>query len=360
MGIYIRKSVKAGPFRFNLSKSGLGVSAGVPGFRVGTGPRGNYVHMGRNGVYYRASLGGRSRPRSNLGQAVQRPHVPRFQPSDVVMEDVTGATAMTLEPTGRGDLVEQLNAASSRLTWWWPTAIAGGLIGLLSMPWGFIVWLAVIPLCTWLYLNDQARRTVVLFYEVHDSAHQWFDTLVSQWGWFTESQKLWRITESGDVVGVHQFKRNSGASTLINSIGAVASTSGPKQLKSNIAIPSILAGKSGLYFLPDRLLVRDGRRFSDIDYRDIRAFHDRTRFIERSTPPGDAVLVDTTWQYVNVNGGPDRRFNNNRQLPVMLYGRLILTSTQGLQWIVQASRADAAQPVAEVISSPPPAGVTLS
>ena len=36
-----------GPFRFNLSKSGLGVSAGVPGFRVGTGPRGNYVHMGR-------------------------------------------------------------------------------------------------------------------------------------------------------------------------------------------------------------------------------------------------------------------------------------------------------------------------
>ena len=51
MGFYIRKSIKAGPFRFNLSKSGLGVSAGIPGFRVGTGPRGNYVHMGRNGIY---------------------------------------------------------------------------------------------------------------------------------------------------------------------------------------------------------------------------------------------------------------------------------------------------------------------
>jgi hypothetical protein len=49
MGFYIRKSVKAGPFRFNLSKSGLGVSAGIPGFRVGTGPRGNYVQMGPAG-----------------------------------------------------------------------------------------------------------------------------------------------------------------------------------------------------------------------------------------------------------------------------------------------------------------------
>jgi hypothetical protein len=61
VGFYIRKSVKAGPFRFNLSKSGISASAGVPGFRIGTGPRGNYVHMGRNGICYRASLHGQPR-----------------------------------------------------------------------------------------------------------------------------------------------------------------------------------------------------------------------------------------------------------------------------------------------------------
>lgn len=58
MGFYIRKSISAGPFRFNLSNSGLGMSVGVKGFRVGTGPRGNYVHIGRGGLYYRASIGG--------------------------------------------------------------------------------------------------------------------------------------------------------------------------------------------------------------------------------------------------------------------------------------------------------------
>lgn len=43
MGFYFRKSVRLGPLRFNLSKSGIGTSVGVKGFRLGAGPRGNYV-----------------------------------------------------------------------------------------------------------------------------------------------------------------------------------------------------------------------------------------------------------------------------------------------------------------------------
>jgi hypothetical protein len=35
MGFYIRKAISVGPFRFNLSKSGIGVSAGIKGLRPG-------------------------------------------------------------------------------------------------------------------------------------------------------------------------------------------------------------------------------------------------------------------------------------------------------------------------------------
>src|SRR4051812_30396921 len=56
MSFYLRKSIRVGPIRFNLSKSGIGISAGITGFRIGTGPRGNYVHMGRGGLYYRKTL----------------------------------------------------------------------------------------------------------------------------------------------------------------------------------------------------------------------------------------------------------------------------------------------------------------
>ena len=56
MGWYLRKSLKLGPLRFNLSKSGVGTSIGVKGFRVGSGPKGPYLHAGRGGLYYRTSL----------------------------------------------------------------------------------------------------------------------------------------------------------------------------------------------------------------------------------------------------------------------------------------------------------------
>ena len=59
MGWYLKKSFAFGPLRINLSKSGIGMSAGVKGLRVSTGPKGRQLHAGRGGLYYRASLGSR-------------------------------------------------------------------------------------------------------------------------------------------------------------------------------------------------------------------------------------------------------------------------------------------------------------
>lgn len=55
-----RRSLRiAGPLRLNFSKSGLGLSLGVPGLHVGRGPRGAYLRAGLpgTGIYYRKSLG---------------------------------------------------------------------------------------------------------------------------------------------------------------------------------------------------------------------------------------------------------------------------------------------------------------
>ena len=92
MPFYLRKSLKAGPLRFNFSKSGIGVSAGVKGLRVGSGPRGNYIHAGRHGIYYRSSLLSRpsteDRPESVDGsspdqelRAIESSHVLAFTDS---------------------------------------------------------------------------------------------------------------------------------------------------------------------------------------------------------------------------------------------------------------------------------------
>lgn len=73
MGFYIRKSVSVGPFRFNHSKSGVGVSAGIAGLRLGSGPRGNYVHRGSGD-----SITGRHCQQACLQHTQAAPSLPRW------------------------------------------------------------------------------------------------------------------------------------------------------------------------------------------------------------------------------------------------------------------------------------------
>lgn len=58
MGMSFRKSMKIGGMRVNLSKSGLGVSTGIKGLRVGVNAKGkSYVSAGTHGMYYRKTIG---------------------------------------------------------------------------------------------------------------------------------------------------------------------------------------------------------------------------------------------------------------------------------------------------------------
>jgi hypothetical protein len=352
MGFYVRKSIKAGPFRYNLSKSGVGVSVGVPGFRVGTGPRGNYIRAGKGGVYYRATLGGSRRPSSSPGVAHTPPPVIG---GSVPMEDVTGVSAGELVPTGGDDLVAQLNEAGSRVPLGWPTLLAV-LIGAAAIRGvGAIVVLVLgLPLSLWLYQRDGARRSVVAFYDVEDDHARWFTTLVDTFESLAEMSAAWRVNASGRVQSTYQYKVNSGASEIIKRVDAKRTVKGPHLLATNIAVPTIESGRQALHFLPDRLLIRDGKRFSDVNYGTLAADYNAQRFIESGRVPRDGQQIDTTWQYVNVKGGPDRRFKDNKQLPVMLYGQVDLSASSGLHWLIECSRAPLAEQLAKVLLSAPP------
>jgi hypothetical protein len=64
------------------------------------------------------------------------------------------------------------------------------------------------------------------------------------------------------------------------------------------------------------------------------------RFIDEDSVPSDAVVVDRTWKFVNKNGGPDRRFNGNRELPICAYGEMSFRSESGMNCVIQYSNAD--------------------
>ncbi|MBD8506171.1 DUF4236 domain-containing protein [Hoyosella sp. G463] len=365
MGFYIRKSVKAGPFRFNLSKSGIGVSSGVPGFRLGRGPRGNYVHAGRHGAYYRKSLGG-SGTRSGSGSGTRsgrrgtgRARARQGTPTTggvpgPSLRDATGVEPLHLEPTGGGDLVDQMNEAAGRRAWFWPSVALFALVGLVTMPLGLLAWLVAIPACWWLWQRDRARRTAVVMYDVEDELDEWFDALVGNWAWLTGSERIWRVVAEGAVASPGQRKSRAGATDLVRREVARASLEGPRHLTSNVVVPTLAAGSSALYFLPDRVLVRDGKHYTDVAYEHLTSTAGTTTFIEQpGTVPSDARQTGSTWQHVNKDGSPDRRFSHNTRLAVVQYDQWRARSTHGLDWRVQVSRENAARAISQTLAQRP-------
>ncbi len=334
MSFYLRKNlVKAGPLRINLNKTGLSVSGGVPGMRVGKGPQGAYVRMGRDGVYYRKTLS--TKPRRPSAQP--RSAAPQAQLVQAAPEADTKLAVMELAPAHPSDLVAHMNTAARRRQHRFVTT-------LLYLP------VVTIPLALWLRARFRARTTVAVFYDVEDHHAQKFEHLVGAFAQLQQCAGCWYITESARLATTQRRKANSGASETVHRAPARLGTVGPKQLATNIIVPSIAAGSMTVHFLPDRVLVASGRQFVELPYATIAVRFDPERFIEAERVPKDAHKVGTTWRYVNVSGGPDKRYRDNRQLPIMEYGELRLSAGTSWRLRLQTSQPDAARVLAQGIS----------
>lgn len=333
MGFYIRKSVSAGPFRFNLSGSGLGLSVGVKGFRVGTGPRGNYVHMGRGGLYYRASLGGaHNQRRAPSGPSPAPPTSPASIETGNVME---------MRPSDSSQLLEQINEklALARL---WPWTLAGGLLlsvlaagqPQIASAAGSIFVLTAIVTAAAAYW-DQQRKTVVVLYDLDVAPQQAFERLTHAFDDVAKAQCIWNIETSSHT---DDWKRNAGATQLISRNPVRLTYRSPPIIKTNIAVPSIVGGRHTIYFFPDVVLVIDGRRAGAISYEQLSVQWCSSAYLEDGRVPSDAQVIGHSWRFVNKNGGPDRRFNNNRQIPRVNYQKMTLLGPGGFQKVLQISK----------------------
>jgi hypothetical protein len=341
VGFYIRKGVSAGPLRFNLSRSGLGVSVGVKGFRIGSGPRGNYVHMGRGGLYYRASLG---RPRHRVAPASQwsPPFSPAPDPSLAQgMVEVETGNILDMVPSQGEAIVREINEKLNRL-WLWPWVLAAGLTGtavLAAKPAGqpFAIALIVIAaaLTALVALLDTQRKSIVVLYDLDEEIASAFKAFADEFDRAALASSIWNIDSAGRTF---DWKRNAGAGRLISRKPARFGYGLPGIVKTNLETPSITGGRQNIYFLPDVALVTEGKTAGAVPYDDLNIYWNTTVFIEDERVPSDAQIVGYTWRFVNRDGGPDRRFNNNRQIPQVLYQQMGLQGANGFQKILHISR----------------------
>lgn len=355
MPFYIRDSVNLGPFRLNLSKSGFGISAGVKGLRVGTGPRGHYIQAGMNGVYYRKTLGSLGRkPKtavadggtdyiSEIAKIAPNDKLPTYMTEDgVLMRRIISAEADVLVSESHSEALRSLNEARERPSYALLLCAAAGVglaFSFASQNPTIVALFAVLLIAAYVIgrMIDVPRRNVVFAYNLEPIAEERYKALVDAIDRLATARKLWFVKAQGDITNLHAWKKNSGASTLVDTKETSVSYALPKGIASNVTPPMIAIDGKNCYFFPDCILVEENKRFGAVRYETIRtAVRDQRMIMDAA--PADATVVGQTWKYVNKNGSPDRRFKDNRQLPICLFEEIGMVSEGGFKGLLQVSK----------------------
>lgn len=227
----------------------------------------------------------------------------------------------------------------------WPlmivTAIAvlGLMIYNAAPAWTY--WISIpasIGAVVWAVVMDKIRKTVVLFYDLEPHIEEAYQRLHNSFVFLRECSCVWHVTSSGRITTAYEKKRNAGANAVIRRNRILPGAASQPYFKCNVAIPALNAGRQTLYFLPDRVLVWDSQDVGAVTYDQLQVNVTEETFIEEECIPADGRVVGSTWKYVNQKGGPDRRFKDNRELPLLRYEAIFLVSPSGLQELFQASR----------------------
>jgi hypothetical protein len=447
MGWSYRKSFSAGPFRINVSPSGISYSAGITGARVHVGPKGTYVHLSAHGVSYRRKISGTGSPVA-YHQPIDANLVPDFDSS---VHQIASASIEQLTDTDSIDFIQELSEKAAKISYanWFGilplvifvlvlgctayesqtvvaspandstlvrvTSFNGVYMRKAANPHSAVIksamynqtyplagarrakWLGVSFHDTTGYINrrfatveevhhdevtrqemslinpyagyelaggtfffillivrlrklDKVRLSMALHYDMDEQFDKVYQEFGKQFKTFSVSSKIWQYLNAQQV---SDFKRNAGAGKLIKRtpVGGIAPHQAPlPYFETNVNIPYIKLSHLELFFLPERLLIRRGNTFAAVFYKNLQINGSTTRFIEDESVPYDAQIVDRTWRFVNKSGGPDRRFNNNRQLPICAYSEYTLRSDTGIYEVITTSRKGAMDGLAGFIA----------
>ena len=338
MPFYFRKSKGFGPLRFTLSKSGLSTSVGVRGFRITSGARGTNLTIGRGGFYYRQRLD--SSDKDSLASTQAR-------------ENITSAQLQELGDSSPDSLLNQLNeCARKHLS---AAAILSYVLCLLfaaiafveSQTNGLIAAISCSAMVGCLILARRIgsaykrRNTVDLAYELDEAGTLRAKTVKAAITALSACDGLWEM-KSREVTS--DWKRHGGATSLVErrKIIVVLNATAP-HIRTNIEVSEVRLSEMTLYFFPDRILVWQSRQYGSVSYENLTTAIADSQFHEEQDVPRDAEVVGHAWKYVNKNGGPDRRFANNHQIPIVQYGTVLMRCGPGLQVAIMTSRLSAAQ-----------------
>ncbi len=292
--------------------------------------------MGRGGIYFRQTLPSSSR-RIPSGVAEE-------PSSNIELHEIESGSVSQMVDSSSAALLEEIDSKSKKPVIW-PWVLGFGICLLVALTAGNSrIWMycVFVPLCAGglacAIHADKLRKTVVLFYALEPDIEQAFQNLHNTFDSLRGCSRIWHIESKGTIKTTYDWKMNAGASSVVKRKAITPHAGSPPYFQCNISIPILPAGRQRLYFLPDRILVWDTNGVGALSFEQLDVSAAEQRFIEDGGVPKDSRVVGRTWRYVNKKGGPDRRFNDNREIPIVIYEAIMLTSKSGVRELFQCSR----------------------
>lgn len=272
-----------------------------------------FIKVGREGTVYQ----------QKTGRSTERAYGSTHEESEEDEEFIVDRSA--------AEIIDQINKRVKSPYYSKYCAIVAILFLFVSFP-AFVV-LAVGTYVV--YKADIKRKTTPLFYEFSDDySEQKFHDAISSFSSLSITKSSWRLKSK---VAVGDWKRNAGSNSALIRHRSKIGKQNPKLLKTNVEVWGVDAGSIKLYLLPDRFFVFQDGVYSAISYREIQASLQDLEYVEQEALPSDATVIGKTWKYVRRDGGADKRFNNNRQLPIVRYGVVVFRSPNFVAYLIVSS-----------------------
>jgi len=200
---------------------------------------------------------------------------------------------------------------------------------------------------------DRQRCSMVLEYELTGYAQSRLQMTSNLLFAAQTGSRTWLVHDRQNAY----WKYHGGATSLVRRTVLSAQERTPPYVSTNVRVTCLSGPGFQLYFLPDFILLWHRRHYLRIPFQSITVDIGESRFREESQVPNDALVLEYVWLYPRKDGGPDLRFNGNRQIPVLHYGTLDVRLAPGNELALQTSTLAARDKLAaafRAFSSPRP------
>lgn len=332
MGLRYRKSINfGGGFRVNLSKSGIGYSCGTKGYRITKkvrgGTRTTYSVPGTGLLW--VDEGGKNKNRSGQVRVGQNAASILDAMNGNVVYQATDANVSQFVTDNFQEFVAAIKRyVSIRKLLKWGCILS--LIFSVGIPvLGVVFFISFVG-----YIIFASTKKVSLEYDCDEYGNRRIQMLDQAMNLLMNNRMVWQVKT---IQRNSSVKTNAGASRSVDRKVVRFQKKKPYFLKTDATCYHIKLISDDVFILPDRLIVKGKKGLGVVEYEELDIGVGSVNFIEDTAPPEDAAVIGYTWQYVNKNDSPDKRYKNNRQLPRCNYGSIAFKSATGLDVLLYIS-----------------------